>query len=259
MIHWYLSRAESYLQILSILPSLKFCCLLELTLFLICLFYALPVQQQIKIWWQKYGQMGMPLSDWVEHIVGKGEIPRYRQFLLFPQCFQKQSVVDVLKRVSMESRVKHLLNFNGSCWKEYCTVYWLKELLESINRCTGCRDISKILLKMALDTIQSINYPFTILEHWQILTLLMKSPLENIVGKGENAGNQHFLLFPQSFLALQKEIASFEPKLHYRLQILSIWTRINFFPSGKGLVRSSYYILFSVTGDHSFKHGCFTI
>ena len=24
--------------------------------------------------------------------------------------------------------------------------------------------------------------------------------LENIVGKGENAGNQHFLLFPQSFL-----------------------------------------------------------
>ena len=33
---------------------------------------------------------------------GKGEIARYEQFLLFPQCFQKQSVVDVLKRVSME-------------------------------------------------------------------------------------------------------------------------------------------------------------
>ena len=25
-------------------------------------------------------------------------------------------------------------------------------------------------------------------------------PFENIVGKGENAGNQHFLLFPQCFL-----------------------------------------------------------
>ena len=26
--------------------------------------------------------------------VGKGEIARYEQFLLFPQCFQKLSVVD---------------------------------------------------------------------------------------------------------------------------------------------------------------------
>ena len=29
---------------------------------------------------------------------------------------------------------------------------------------------------------------------------LWKKPFENIVGKGENAGNQHFLLFPQCFL-----------------------------------------------------------
>ena len=34
--------------------------------------------------------------------VGKGEIARYEQFLLFPLCFQKQYVVDVLKQVSME-------------------------------------------------------------------------------------------------------------------------------------------------------------
>ena len=31
--------------------------------------------------------MEMQLSDWVENIVGKGEIARYEQFLLFPQCF----------------------------------------------------------------------------------------------------------------------------------------------------------------------------
>ena len=31
--------------------------------------------------------------------MGKGEIARYEQFLLFPQCCQKQSVVGVLKRV----------------------------------------------------------------------------------------------------------------------------------------------------------------
>ena len=48
------------------------------------------------------GQIGIQLSDWVENIVGKGEIARYGQFLLFPQCFQKLSVVDASKWVSME-------------------------------------------------------------------------------------------------------------------------------------------------------------
>ena len=41
--------------------------------------------------------MGMQLSDSVENIVGKGEIARYEQFLLFPQCFQKLSVIDASK------------------------------------------------------------------------------------------------------------------------------------------------------------------
>ena len=46
--------------------------------------------------------MGIQLSNWVENIVGKGEIAHYEQFLLFSQCFQKLSVADVSKRVSME-------------------------------------------------------------------------------------------------------------------------------------------------------------
>ena len=46
--------------------------------------------------------MGIQFSDWVENIVGKEEIARNEQFLLFPQCFQKLSVVDALKGVSME-------------------------------------------------------------------------------------------------------------------------------------------------------------
>ena len=41
--------------------------------------------------------MKKQLSDWVENIVGKGEIARNEQFLLFPQCFQKLSVVDASK------------------------------------------------------------------------------------------------------------------------------------------------------------------
>ena len=44
---------------------------------------------------------GIQLSDAVENIVGKEEIARYEQFLLFQQCFQKLSFVDESKRVFM--------------------------------------------------------------------------------------------------------------------------------------------------------------
>ena len=42
-------------------------------------------------------------------------------------------------------------------WKEYFAEYWLKEIRESMDRCTGRRDITEILLKTALSTIQSIH------------------------------------------------------------------------------------------------------
>ena len=34
------------------------------------------------------------LSKWVENTEGKGEIARYEQFLLFPQCFRKTCTAD---------------------------------------------------------------------------------------------------------------------------------------------------------------------
>ena len=74
----------------------------DLTLYIICQFWGLPFQQQMKIWCQKYGQTGIQLSDRVENIVGKGEIARYEQFLLFPQYFQKLFSVDVSQCVSVE-------------------------------------------------------------------------------------------------------------------------------------------------------------
>ena len=39
-------------------------------------------------------KMAESFSKWVENIVGTGEIARYEQFLLFPQCFQKTSTAD---------------------------------------------------------------------------------------------------------------------------------------------------------------------
>ena len=37
----------------------------------------------------KFDENGRKLSKPVVNTVGKGEIARYQQFLLFPQCFQK--------------------------------------------------------------------------------------------------------------------------------------------------------------------------
>ena len=51
---------------------------------------------------------------------------------------------------------------------------------------------------------------------------LTKKALENIVGKGENASNQHFLLFPQCFLLFLKQLSIFQAHLICRLQSLSI-------------------------------------
>ena len=38
----------------------------------------------------------------------------------------------------------------------------------------------------------------------RLLTTLKIKPFENIVGKGENAGNQHFLFSPQYFSTISK-------------------------------------------------------
>ena len=47
-------------------------------------------------------------SKWVENNVGKGEIARYEQFLLFPHCFQKACIADTYKPGFVWKRVKSL-------------------------------------------------------------------------------------------------------------------------------------------------------
>ena len=46
---------------------------------------------------------------------------------------------------------------------------------------------------------------------------LGKETFENIVEKGENAGDQHFLLFPHCFLPFPKQISVFQSRLFCRL------------------------------------------
>ena len=42
----------------------------------------------------KFDEKGRKFFKLVENTVGKGEIARYEQFLLFPQCFQKTCTAD---------------------------------------------------------------------------------------------------------------------------------------------------------------------
>ena len=65
-------------------------------------------------------------------------------------------------------------------WKEYSAEYWFPELQESMDRFTGHHDITEILLKKALNTIQSIKPKQSL-----VFTTLRNRPFEYILGKGE--------------------------------------------------------------------------
>ena len=49
----------------------------------------------------RFDENGRKLSKRVENTVGKGEIARYEQFLLFPQCFQKACFPGASKGVTV--------------------------------------------------------------------------------------------------------------------------------------------------------------
>ena len=94
--------------------------------------------------------------------MGKGEISRYEQFLLFPQCFQKACFPGASKGVIVWEWVNSLPNNKISAWSK--------------------------LKAFADDKIVVVK---------KVISLLDR--VENTVGKAENAGYQHFLLFPQDF------------------------------------------------------------
>ena len=68
----------------------------------------------------KFDENGRKLSKPVENSVGKGEIARYEQFLLFPHCFQQACFPGVSKGVIVWQWVKimiYVLDSKKNCWK----------------------------------------------------------------------------------------------------------------------------------------------
>ena len=56
----------------------------------------------------KFDENGRKFSKWLENTLGKGEIARSEQFLLFPPCFQKTCTADTWKAGIVWERVKNL-------------------------------------------------------------------------------------------------------------------------------------------------------
>ena len=72
-------------------------------------------------------------------------------------------------------------------------------------------------------------------QSWLLMTLWKKS-FENSLGKGENAGIQHFLLFSQCFLPFPTQVSSFQShlfchrqRLLVQYEILLVCWRVNRF------------------------------
>ena len=57
-------------------------------------FWTLPNQKSLQTTTFKFDEIGSKFPKWVENTVGKGEIARYEQFLLFVLCFQKTCTAD---------------------------------------------------------------------------------------------------------------------------------------------------------------------
>ena len=64
---------------------------------------------------------------------------------------EKKSLLKMWEKEKMI--LTSIFSFSHMAWKEYFLEYWLKELQESMDICTGHCDIAEILLKRASNTI----------------------------------------------------------------------------------------------------------
>ena len=78
-----------------------------------------------------------------------------------------------------------------------------------------------------------------------------KEDFRNIVGKSDNTGNKHFHLFHNVFLLYLRGISVYKPHFVCHLQMLSIWTCLQFFPLVKGYALLSQSMTHTVLTSNS--------
>ena len=169
--------------------------------------------------------MMISVCDRVENIAGKGENAGYQHFLLFPQCFQKHPVSRSLKlpivwyrvpeRKSLEKTEGKLGNGANQHFLYFLTIVESQLYRPLHNAFNVGKEKNKFLFpsqnkfQFFSHYVHSLGVSKLFTTQSRLLMTLGKKPFENIAGKGENAGNQHFLHFPHSFLPFQKQISIF--------------------------------------------------
>ena len=179
--------------------------------------------------------------------MGKGENAGNQHFLLSPQCFLSFSKqVLIFQSYSITCIQRPLKGGNESGLLQQvvfkCRFYYIDfrrmavseqwslkagGLLMQVVSNTG---LTVFILSSAnafnLDQPEILSFGKELTRSRHITTL-KKEAFENIVGKGEIVGNQHFLLFPKMFSTFVKTL-TFESHLFCRLQVLSFWTSLKF-------------------------------
>ena len=152
-----------------------------------------------------------------ENIVGKGENAGNQHVHLLPQCFSTLPNTNIIVKKPFENIVGKGENAGFptmfSSLPNTNINFSVTLILSSASFFN--LDQSKNVHQLSLCTTQS-----------RFLSIQGKNPFENIAGKGENAGHQHFLLFPQCFLPFPIQITIFQSHLFCRLQVLSSWTSL---------------------------------
>ena len=77
--------------------------------------------------------------------------------------------------------------------------------------------LSKSSVLRVLKTHDCIVKGYRFTTQSKFLATYYKKPFENIVGKGENSYNQHFVFFPQFFIPIPERISVFKLHLFCRL------------------------------------------
>ena len=124
----------------------------------------------------------------VENIVRKGEIACNKQFLLFSQCFLLSHITIV-----------ETMNSGGRGMNPVIMTIINPQIKYTPSQ--GSDQQPPVLKSCTLPTElwYSADMPFNSFTHNPVYYDPEKKAFENNVGKGENAGNQHFLLFSHFF------------------------------------------------------------
>ena len=86
----------------------------------------------------KFDENGRKLSKQVENTVGKGEIARYEQFFLFPQCFEKACFLGASKGVIVWEWVNRTPTFNNPDAETFENMWEEKEKIFPVFRVSTC-------------------------------------------------------------------------------------------------------------------------